>query len=206
MPSGADGSCPRSHCPASSGNWLRRGGRFCDDSAASKPSTDKMSSGVPILRQSSASGQLLSILLLAACFFIGAILFPDPRIGGLVGALVYLCYSVGAKHLVAADHRKGIRLLQSKKYDQAVRSFERSYEFFSRHLWIDRNRALVMVSPSRISYREMALLNIAFCYGQLGKRMQAIEYYQRTLQEFPRSEVAKAALAMLNYDEQFGEP
>ena len=44
----------------------------------------------------------------------------------------------------------------------------------------------------------MALLNIAFCYSQKGNGSKAKEYYEKTLQQFPGSEMAKSALRMLN--------
>jgi hypothetical protein len=44
----------------------------------------------------------------------------------------------------------------------------------------------------------MALNNIAFCYGQLGNGNLSKEYYQKTLDEFPESGLAKAALRLLN--------
>jgi len=44
----------------------------------------------------------------------------------------------------------------------------------------------------------MALNNIAFCYGQIGQGSKAIEYYERTLKEYPDSGIAKAGLNFLN--------
>ena len=44
----------------------------------------------------------------------------------------------------------------------------------------------------------MALNNIAFCYGQLGDGEKAKEYYERTLNEFPDSGIARAGLRLLN--------
>ncbi len=42
----------------------------------------------------------------------------------------------------------------------------------------------------------MALLNIAFCYGQSGNGKRSKEYYEKTLREFSNSEIAKASLQM----------
>lgn len=79
----------------------------------------------------------------------------------------------------------------------AIPHFEKSYEFFARHIWMDKYRYLVMLSSGRLSYREMALINIAFCYGQAGNGIMARGYYERTLQEFPDSSVAKTALKFI---------
>ena len=49
-----------------------------------------------------------------------------------------------------------------------------------------------------MNYREMALCNIAFCYGQIGNGTKAIEFYQKTLVEFPENGIAESALKMLN--------
>ena len=57
------------------------------------------------------------------------------------------------------------------------------------------------MSASAMSYREMALCNIAFCYSQIGKGMKAIEYYQRVLKEFPNSGLAQSALRMIESGE-----
>ena len=54
-----------------------------------------------------------------------------------------------------------------------------------------------MMSASAISYREMALCNIAFCYSQLGDGQKAESYYRRALDEFPNSALAVAALRMI---------
>ena len=43
----------------------------------------------------------------------------------------------------------------------------------------------------------MALLNIAFCYGQIDQGKKSKEFYQRTLNEFPNSSLAASALKMI---------
>ena len=49
-----------------------------------------------------------------------------------------------------------------------------------------------------MTYQEMSLANIAFCYGQNGNGKKSKEYYIRTLKEFPDNGLAKASLRMLN--------
>ena len=49
-----------------------------------------------------------------------------------------------------------------------------------------------------MSYKEMALNNIGFCYSQIGQGKVSKEYYERTLKEFPDSGIAKVALRLLN--------
>lgn len=54
-----------------------------------------------------------------------------------------------------------------------------------------------MLSSSKMSYREMALANIGFCYGQIGNGEQSKVYYEKTLLEFPESGLAKSALKLI---------
>jgi len=51
----------------------------------------------------------------------------------------------------------------------------------------------------------MSLLNIAFCYGQIGEGAKSIEYYKKTLTEFPKSEIAKASLKMFESAERIAQ-
>jgi len=44
---------------------------------------------------------------------------------------------------------------------------------------------------------KMALINIAFAYGQIGSGEKAKEYYQRAQEEFPDSGMAAAALTLI---------
>ncbi len=128
--------------------------------------------------------------------------FVTPTTSGVVwGAAVYLIYSVGSRKLIPRAHRRGIRLSQTQQFEDAIRAHKESYEFFTRHSWLDRYRSITMMSPSSMSYREMALINIAFAYGQIGNGEKAKEYYQRAQREFPDSGMAIAALKMI---ESFG--
>ena len=54
------------------------------------------------------------------------------------------------------------------------------------------------LSSSKMSYKEMALVNIAFCYGQLGEGEKAREYYNAALKENPNNGMAIAALKLLD--------
>jgi hypothetical protein len=90
----------------------------------------------------------------------------------------------------------GVSLFRQERFADALPHFQRSYEFFTRHRWLDDWRFLTMLSSSRISYREMALLNVAFCYSQTGDGQRSRQCYQQALQEFPDSRMAQAALRM----------
>lgn len=95
------------------------------------------------------------------------------------------------------NYQAGITRSTKMKFAEAIPYFEKSYNFFKRYTWLDKFRYLFLLSVSKTCYREMALLNIAFCYGQIGEGKKSIEYYERTLLEFPNSTMAASALRLL---------
>lgn len=115
----------------------------------------------------------------------------------LVPIMAYLAYSIGSRILIPRHHRRGMRALKRGDFDTAISQMDASYAFFQRHAWIDRFRWLTMLSPSAMSYREMALLNIAFFQTQLGRRDEAKAAYQRVVAEFPDSLVGKRTMTMI---------
>lgn len=114
------------------------------------------------------------------------------------GALTYLLISQVTRRTLTRAHRKGMLKVHAEKYEEAIPLFEKSYDFFKRNNWIDQYRYVTLLSSSAMTYKEMALNNIAFCYGQLGDGQKAKAYYERTLREFPHNGLAKAGLNMLN--------
>ena len=49
-----------------------------------------------------------------------------------------------------------------------------------------------------MTYKEMGLCNIAFCYSQTNDGQKAKEYYEKALSEFPENGMAIAGLNILN--------
>lgn len=94
-------------------------------------------------------------------------------------------------------HRKGIQLYKKAQFKEAILFFERSYDFFNKHAWIDRWRSITLLSASQASYREMALVNIAFCHSQSGNGAAAKDFYAKAINEFPDSNLAKSALRLI---------
>lgn len=86
----------------------------------------------------------------------------------------------------------------NQNFNEAIAEFQKSYDYFSKNDWVDKYRFLTVLNSNKMSYREMALNNIAFCYGQLGDGENAKRYYQKALDEYPESGLAKAGLNMLN--------
>ena len=114
------------------------------------------------------------------------------------GALTYLIISQSLRRTITREHRKGMDKIKLEDFENAIPHFENSYEFFKRHHWLDKYRYLTLLSSGKMTYKEMALNNIAFCYGQMGNGEVSKEYYERTLNEFPQSGIAKAGLRLLN--------
>jgi len=99
------------------------------------------------------------------------------------------------------SHREGLKLTKEHKFEKAIPKFENSYKFFTQNNWIDKYRFITLLSSSKMNYREMALCNIAFCYSQIGNGQKSIEYYKKTLEEFPENGLAQTGLKMLTSTE-----
>ena len=155
-----------------------------------------MSSSMPIVKQLS----ILSIIPQSIVIFIMAFIFyqfyPDNYL--VITVIVYLFVSYSLRAAVLTDHRIGIRLYRQKQFDEAILRFNKSYAFFKRNSWVDKYRYITLLSSSRISYTEMAMLNEAFCLSQIGEKNKAIKRYREILVTFPKSEMAEAAIKMLD--------
>jgi len=155
-----------------------------------------MSSQLPVAKQIAWVSVIPQILILLGLIVAADRLnFDFPAVAGSVA---YLALSLLLRRLVAHQQRRGMRLLQMEQFAEAIPQFQASYDFFTKHQWIDRWRYVVLLSSSRITFREMALVNMAFCFGQMGDGKMARELYEKTLREFPDSKMASSALRMLN--------
>ncbi len=154
-----------------------------------------MASKRPLIKQVSLNSIALQILIVWAMMGLARHAgFNDPFVPI---AIVYLCLFIGLRKMIPKNHRRGVAFLRAKEYEKAAREFDASYRFFERHPWLDRFRYLTLLSASRISYREMALLNSAYCHGLIGDGRKMKEFYEKTLQQFPLSEIAKISLQMI---------
>jgi tetratricopeptide (TPR) repeat protein len=161
---------------------------------------------IPIVRPISWLATIPQLVALTAAVAIGWWV-TQSAIGIFWGAVAYLIYSFSSRMLIPRAHRRGIRLSRNQRYEDAIRAHQESYDFFTRHLWLDRFRSITMMSSSAMSYREMALINIAFAYSQIGNGAKAKEYYLRALQEFPDSAMASAALRMIeSFEQSYRDP
>lgn len=136
---------------------------------------------------------------------LGAAYLRDNSTESIVLAVaVYLAYSWCSRLILTRSHRRGIRLVRLGRYEEAIPCFEDSFRFFSRYPWIDTCRVLTLMSPSKMSYREMALCNVAFCHSQTGNGAKAKELYQSVLTAFPENPLAPVALRMIESGQQIG--
>ena len=157
-----------------------------------------MSSGKPIVRQIAWISLIPQLVIMLILIITASMIFgPSSPVIDII-ILLYFLYPFISRKLIACNHQNWKKLFKSGSYAQAINEFEKSYAFFTRHQKIGKYRFIALFSASKISYKEMALLNIAFCYSQKGNGSKAKEYYEKTLQQFPGSEMAKSALRMLN--------
>ena len=170
---------------------------------ASSVSNQAHTQGVPVVRSISWTATLPQLAALSLAVTMGWLLTRSAQ-GVFFGSMAYLIYSYASRQIFARDHRKGVRLSRTGRFGEAIPFHQRSYDFFSHHAWIDRFRAITMMSPSAMSYREMALLNIAFAHSQIGDGKTAKAYYERAIQEFPQSGMARAALRFIHSVENSG--
>ncbi|MEP6900505.1 MAG: tetratricopeptide repeat protein [Actinomycetota bacterium] len=155
-----------------------------------------MTSNVPTVRQINWISIVPQIAIIGLLIYLyNLVNFGDPFI---LGSLMYLILAFGLRNIIPKDHRKAIKLVKQQKFAEAIPYFEKSYDYFMKYSWVDKYRFLTILSSSRMCYREMALCNIAFCYGQIGEGQKAKEYYQQTLTEYPENGMAQAGINMLN--------
>jgi tetratricopeptide (TPR) repeat protein len=163
-----------------------------------------MKANVPIIRQTSWLLVIPQLIVLALCIGLSAALFwNELQVLSLsLGAAIYIIYALASRLWLTHHHGLGVNMVKNGKYQQAIIEFEKSYAFFSKYPWIDRFRALTVLNPSAVSFREMARVNIAFCYLQLGDAVKMKAAYQRTLDEFPNSAMARKMMNLILSEEQ----
>jgi len=155
-----------------------------------------MTRQTPRVRQISWAATLPQLALLVVGFLVARHFYGTLGVVGAAGLL--LAYSYGTRYCIAHHHRQGIELARQREFAAAIPLFEQSLEFFDRHSWLDRWRWITLMSSAAASYREMDLVNIGYCYGQLGDSAKAREYYEQALARFPESGLASSALRKLD--------
>jgi len=152
--------------------------------------------GAPLVRPINWSSVAAYVVVLSVVVFVLSY-WLDFDAAFVGGAAICVAYSLASRNLLARAHRRGIRLSRRGRYDEAIHAFEDSYAFFSRHAWLDRYRAITMLSAAAMSYREMAMVNIAFSYTQIGEGAKAKAFYLAVRNEYPNNTLAITALRMM---------
>lgn len=143
---------------------------------------------------------VMQILVFAAIIAGLYVLLPTQGFSLLpviVGGGLYLLWSELAQRVLLRDHRAGMQFLRAGAYAQAIPSFEQSAALFERRPWLDSYRWLTLLSPSAISYREMALNNMGYAYLQLGKQTQARAVYQKLVEAYPQGAATESARTVI---------
>jgi len=155
-----------------------------------------MSANVPIVRP--ISWPAVFIIILVWAIFIVVFAFLIEKHGIFIGAVLFALLSVLLQRLIPASHNKGMKALKQNNFESAIAYFKESVDYFTRNKWVDKYRALTMLSASKMSYREMGLCNIAFCYSQTGQAEKAKALYKEILEEYPDNGIAYYALNSIN--------
>ncbi len=154
-----------------------------------------MAKGVPTFRSIAWVSLIPQMLIVVLIIYIYSIFNFSETI--LFGCLTYLIISYSLRTYVMRDFRKGMKLCKTHQFKKAIPYFEKTIDFLKERKWLDKYRYILLLSSSKMSYREMSLCNIAFCYSQIGEAQQAKAYYENVLMEFPDNVIATAALKMI---------
>jgi tetratricopeptide (TPR) repeat protein len=144
-----------------------------------------MASKTPVIRHTNIFFYIPQIAILLALIFILK-LFDIPHYL-LMGISLYFLLSIYLKVLIPKWHRKGVYYLKKGELKDAIMCFQRSYNYFQKNAWIDQYRAFTLFSTSQISYAEMSLMNIIYCYEQLGDKQNAKKYHKILQEKFPNN-------------------
>lgn len=130
--------------------------------------------------------------MLHYCIAFGIMLILYPfGISALFSLFGYLLFLVPFYWIIPRFHRKGISLLYQGNYSESIIYFEKSIEYFERKKWLDTYRHLFLLVYSDYSFREAALMNIAFCKLKLKRNEEAVEDLMKILAENPKNILAK---------------
>lgn len=154
-----------------------------------------MAKGIPTIRTIAWVSLIPQMLLVLLIIYIYHLFNLSEPI--LFGCLTYLIISYTLRTYVMSDFRKGMQLCKAHQFKDAIPFFEKNIKFLKDKRWLDKYRYILLLSSSKMTYREMSLCNIAFCYSQIGEAQHAKTYYENVAGEFPDNAIAIAALKMI---------
>lgn len=115
-------------------------------------------------------------------------------VGTFTGSLAYIAAASLLKRIIPTHHRRALKYLKKLDFQKAAENFEQSYLFFKKHPYLDKFRVFTILSASKLSYHDLALLNMAYCHFQLGQKKKSRICYQKILQKNPKNKFAQAGL------------
>ena len=158
---------------------------------------------MPVIHQIAWVSLILQLLIVA--IFIGAATYFNVPKPILAATLAYIVLAALIRLLLTSHHRRGMHYARQNRLELAIVEFQRSYEFFHRHTWLDEMRYIFLLSTSRVSYREMGLLNLAYCDLWADRGEDAVRTYLRTIEEFPQSGLAWTGIKLFQQGGHDGE-
>jgi tetratricopeptide (TPR) repeat protein len=158
-----------------------------------------MKQQVPLVRNINYPVFFLQLLLVTATIVGFVWLFwPEWGTGSLVGLIVLVVYVKGMQWYLMRYHQAALKLIRAGKFDEALVPLQKALEFYTEHPGLDRWRHVLMATASRFSLREVAMMNIAYCFGQIGDKEKMIKHYERLASEYPDNMAAQNTLRFID--------
>lgn len=104
--------------------------------------------------------------------------------------IIFFALAYTLQHLLLKDNSKGLRLAKIKDYENAISHFKKCADYLTKNEWIDRHRYITVLNRSKLSYREVVLLNWAFCLAKAGRKQEATELLQGIIGQYPENKLA----------------
>lgn len=155
-----------------------------------------MSANVPIVR--AASWLAVIVIIFVWIIFMAIFTFLFQIDGIYIGSILFFILMVSLQRLIPTSLIKGMKAIKKNDFKTALEFFNKSVDFFTQYDWVDKYRAITLLSAAKMSYREMSLCNIAFCYSQTNEGEKAKDLYEQILKEYPDNGIAYYSLNSIN--------
>ena len=168
-----------------------------------EPSTEPYRPPLPVIHQIAWVSLLVQMLLIGIMY--GIAVYAGIAKPILAATIAYIIFALIIRLFLTSNHRRGMHYAREGRFEMAVSEFERSHDFFSRNAWLDEMRYIFLLSTSKVCYREMALLNLAYCDLWQDRGEDAVRTYLRTIEEFPDSGLAWTGIKLFQQGGHDGE-
>lgn len=106
----------------------------------------------------------------------------------IFGCATYTLLSFILRTVVPRSHNKGVRLINRQKFNEAEPYVLKSIKFFEKNSWVDKYSYITLLNSSKLTYLEMGICNIIYCYFKCGWIDSAFKLYGKLIQRFPNIE------------------